>query len=121
MKVIVAESAGFCFGIERAVRTVYEQLKKGKTVYTFGPITHNETVCDELSEKGVRIITDENEIQGISDSIIIIRSHGVTEALYEKLKVTEEKNGNEIIDATCTFVKKIHSQERKGCRFRRHP
>ncbi|MBO4510084.1 MAG: bifunctional 4-hydroxy-3-methylbut-2-enyl diphosphate reductase/30S ribosomal protein S1 [Lachnospiraceae bacterium] len=108
MKVIVAESAGFCFGIERAVRTVYEQLKKGKTVYTFGPITHNETVCDELSEKGVRIITDENEIQGISDSIIIIRSHGVTEALYEKLKVTEEKNGNEIIDATCTFVKKIH-------------
>ena len=108
MKVIVAESAGFCFGIERAVRTVYEQLKKGKTVYTFGPITHNETVCDELSEKGVRIITDENEIQGISDSIIIIRSHGVTEALYEKLKATEEKNGNEIIDATCTFVKKIH-------------
>ena len=108
MKVIVAESAGFCFGIERAVRTVYEQLKKGKTVYTFGPITHNETVCDELSEKGVRIITDENEIQGISDSIIIIRSHGVTEALYEKLKVTEEKNSNEIIDATCTFVKKIH-------------
>ena len=108
MKVIVAESAGFCFGIERAVRTVYEQLQKGRTVYTFGPITHNETVCDELSARGVRIIQNEDEIDDIRDSIIIIRSHGVTEALYNRLKSTEESNGNEIIDATCTFVKKIH-------------
>ncbi len=108
MKVIVAESAGFCFGIERALKTVYEQLGRGKTVYTFGPITHNETVCDELAQKGVRIISDEDELDKIENSIIIIRSHGVTEALFDRLKATEEKNGNEIIDATCTFVKKIH-------------
>ncbi len=108
MKVIVAESAGFCFGIERALKTVYEQLGRGKTVYTFGPITHNETVCDELTQKGVRIISGEDELDKIENSIIIIRSHGVTEALFDRLKATEEKNGNEIIDATCTFVKKIH-------------
>ncbi|MBP5178193.1 MAG: bifunctional 4-hydroxy-3-methylbut-2-enyl diphosphate reductase/30S ribosomal protein S1 [Lachnospiraceae bacterium] len=108
MKVIVAESAGFCFGIERALKTVYEQLGRGKTVYTFGPITHNETVCDELAQKGVRIISGEDELDKIENSIIIIRSHGVTEALFDRLKATEEKNGNEIIDATCTFVKKIH-------------
>ena len=108
MKVIVAESAGFCFGIERALKTVYEQLGSGKTVYTFGPITHNETVCDELAQKGVRIISGEDELDKIENSIIIIRSHGVTEALFDRLKATEEKNGNEIIDATCTFVKKIH-------------
>ena len=108
MKVIVAESAGFCFGIERALKTVYEQLGRGKTVYTFGPITHNETVCDELAQKGVRIISGEDELDKIEKSIIIIRSHGVTEALFDRLKATEEKNGNEIIDATCTFVKKIH-------------
>ena len=108
MKVIVAESAGFCFGIERALKTVYEQLGRGKTVYTFGPITHNETVCDELAQKGVRIISGEDELDKIENSIIIIISHGVTEALFDRLKATEEKNGNEIIDATCTFVKKIH-------------
>ena len=108
MKVIVAESAGFCFGIERALKTVYEQLGRGKNVYTFGPITHNETVCDELAQKGVRIISGEDELDKIENSIIIIRSHGVTEALFDRLKATEEKNGNEIIDATCTFVKKIH-------------
>ena len=100
MKVIVAESAGFCFGIERALKTVYEQLDRGKTVYTFGPITHNETVCDELAQKGVRIISGEDELDKIEKSIIIIRSHGVTEALFDRLKATEEKNGNEIIDAT---------------------
>ena len=108
MIVKVAESAGFCFGIERAVRTVYEQLEKNKPVYTYGPITHNETVCDDLAAKGVRIISGEDEIDNISGAIIIIRSHGVTRRIYEKLKKTELGRGNEIVDATCTFVKKIH-------------
>ena len=79
MTVKVAESAGFCFGIECAVRTVYEQLEKKVPVYTFGPITHNEIVCSELEEKGVRIINDVSEAADIHDSIIIIRSHGVSE------------------------------------------
>ena len=108
MTVKVAESAGFCFGIERAVKTVYEQLKKQKPVYTFGPITHNETVCDELAARGVKIINDAGEIADIKNSVIIIRSHGVTEELYRFLNESALKNGNEIIDATCTFVKKIH-------------
>ena len=109
MIVRVAESAGFCFGIERALKTVYEQLETGKQVYTYGPITHNETVCDELEQKGVRILNTPEEIDGISNSIIIIRSHGVPADLYERLKASE-KNGNSIIDATCTFVKKIHKK-----------
>ena len=108
MIVKVAESAGFCFGIERALRKVHEQLSKGKPVYTYGPITHNETVCDELAGKGVRIIQDEYGIMTIRNSIIVIRSHGVPRPLYEKLISTEALNGNEIIDATCIFVKKIH-------------
>ena len=100
MIVKVAESAGFCFGIERAVRTVYEQLEKNKPVYTYGPITHNETVCDDLAAKGVRIISGEDEIDNISGAIIIIRSHGVTRRIYEKLKETELGRGNEIVDTT---------------------
>lgn len=108
MIVRVAESAGFCFGIERAVKTVYEQLDGGKNVYTFGPITHNETVCGELEEKGVHILNDISEVDGIKDSVIIIRSHGVSRDIYDRLKETEQSGSNTIIDATCTFVKKIH-------------
>ena len=108
MTVRVAESAGFCFGIERAVKTVYEQLETGRQVYTFGPITHNENVCDELQKKGVKILQDPSDIKNIRDSVIIIRSHGVTAEIYNLLKASEADNNNRIIDATCTFVKKIH-------------
>ena len=110
MEIKVAENAGFCFGIERALKTVYEQLGHDRPVYTFGPITHNETVCEELGSKGVKIIKEEDEIEKIMDSVIIIRSHGVTKEIYERLKKSEETNGNVIIDATCTFVKKIHNK-----------
>lgn len=109
MEVRVADSAGFCFGIERALQTVNEQLVKGKRVYTLGPITHNDQVCEELAEKGVQIIESAEEALNIHDSIIIIRSHGVTKAVYDTLMHTQETNGNEIIDATCTFVKRIHN------------
>ena len=108
MIIKVAENAGFCFGIERALNTVYQELKKSRPVYTYGPITHNETVCDELEKKGVRIIESTDEVEKISNSAIIIRSHGLPRDIYQKLKKTEETSGNEIVDATCTFVKKIH-------------
>ena len=108
MTVRVAESAGFCFGIECAVKTVYEQLEKKIPVYTFGPITHNEIVCSELEDKGVRIINDVSEADGISDSVIIIRSHGVSREAYLRLKETEEGRHNTIIDSTCPFVGRIH-------------
>ncbi len=109
MEVRIAESAGFCFGIERALKTVNEQLGKGRNVYTLGPITHNDQVCDELAGKGVRILENIDEAEKIHDSIIIIRSHGVSREVYERLLKTEETGGNEIIDATCTFVKRIHN------------
>lgn len=108
MIIKVAKSAGFCVGIERALKIVNGQLEKGKNVYTLGPITHNEQVCGELEEKGVRIINDVSEADEIKDSIIIIRSHGVPEETYNRLKRTEETNGNLIVDATCGFVKRIH-------------
>ena len=108
MTVRVAESAGFCFGIECAVKTVYEQIGTGSPVYTYGPITHNEIVCGELEEKGVKILHSIPEAEDIKDSIIIIRSHGVDKKTFDALKSTEESRNNRIIDATCPFVGRIH-------------
>lgn len=107
MKVIVAKSAGFCFGVKRAVDKVYEQIesnKEHKTIYTFGPIIHNEEVVKDLESKGVKVINTIDELKEIKDGIIIIRSHGTTKEVYD---IIEE---NELIleDATCPFVKKIH-------------
>ncbi len=105
MEVVVAEHAGFCFGVTKAVETVYDQIKQGKTnIYTFGPIIHNETVVGDLEKKGVKVIEDPDELSGIKEGTIIIRSHGVTREVHEKLMET----GLEIIDATCPFVKRIH-------------
>ena len=108
MTVRVAESAGFCFGIECAVKTVYEQIGTGSPVYTYGPITHNEIVCGELEEKGVKILHGIAEADDIKDSTIIIRSHGVDKKTFDALKSTEESHNNKIIDATCPFVGRIH-------------
>ena len=116
MKVLVAESAGFCFGVERAVNTVYEQIKnhQGEKIYTLGPIIHNEEVVKELAQLGVEILRNEDEIQSIHEGVVIIRSHGVTKAVYEQI----ENQGLTVIDATCPFVKKIHriaqEQSEKG-------
>ena len=105
MSVIVAKTAGFCFGVKRAVDQVYEQLKRtDKPIYTFGPIIHNEEVVRDLENKGVTVINSEEELNDIKDSIVVIRSHGVGRSIYEALK----RNGNEIIDATCPYVRKIH-------------
>ncbi len=105
MEVIVAEHAGFCFGVTKAVETVYEQIEKGKkNIYTFGPIIHNEIVVGDLQKKGVRVIEDISKLAGITDGIVVIRSHGVTKEIHQKLMDT----GLEIIDATCPFVKRIH-------------
>ena len=105
MEVIVAEHAGFCFGVTKAVETVYEQIDKGKkNIYTFGPIIHNEIVVGDLQKKGVRVIEDVSELEGLTEGIVVIRSHGVTKEIHQKLMDT----GLEIIDATCPFVKRIH-------------
>ena len=105
MDVTVAKTAGFCFGVKRAVEKVYEQIEKGKTpIYTFGPIIHNEEVVRDLEERGVKVLETAEELRQLTDGVVVIRSHGVGKDIYDIL----EKNGFEIIDATCPFVKKIH-------------
>ena len=105
MEVIVAKTAGFCFGVKRAVEQVYEQIEKAeRPVYTFGPIIHNEQVVEDLAQKGVRVIDTEEELETVCDAIVIIRSHGVGKHIYDLL----ERNGVTVVDATCPFVKKIH-------------
>ena len=106
MEVIRAKSAGFCFGVKRAVDTVYEEAEKrpGTAIYTYGPIIHNEEVVKDLREKGVRVIQSEEELEELTEGLVIIRSHGVPERLCRKL----EEKGIEYVDATCPFVKRIH-------------
>ena len=117
MEVIVAKTAGFCFGVKRAVEQVYEQIAQARQqVYTYGPIIHNETVVKDLEEKGVRVLNTEAELKALKEGIVIIRSHGVGRRIYEILK----ERGITVVDATCPFVKKIHrivsEQEEKGRR-----
>ena len=104
MNVTVAKSAGFCFGVKRAVDQVYEQIKTGKKIYTFGPIIHNENVVEDLEKKGVRVIDNVDELATLTEGSVVIRSHGVSKDVYELI----QKQGLEIVDATCPFVKKIH-------------
>ena len=102
-EVILAKSAGFCFGVQRAMDTVYAEADK-ENVYTYGPIIHNTEVVNELESKGVKAVNDISEIPEPEKSIVIIRSHGVSKAVYESIK----NSGAKIVDATCPFVLKIH-------------
>ena len=114
MEVIVAKTAGFCFGVERAVNKVYEQIEKtSQPIYTYGPIIHNEEVVKDLEAKGVKLIADRKELEALTEGegVIIIRSHGVSREVYEK----KEKKGLTIVDATCPFVKKIHRLVEREC------
>ena len=104
MEIRLAESAGFCFGVKRAVDKVYEQIETGKTIYTYGPIIHNEEVVKDLEEKGVRVIETKEELEQLTEGTVVIRSHGVSKDIYDIL----EQKGLECIDATCPFVKRIH-------------
>ena len=104
MEVTVAKTAGFCFGVKRAVEQVEEQVKKGGKVYTYGPIIHNEEVIKSFEKKGVGILYPEDAWNSVEKGTIVIRSHGVTRAEQETMKA----NGFAIVDATCPFVKKIH-------------
>ena len=104
MEIILAKTAGFCFGVKRAVDQVYEQLKQNKPIYTYGPIIHNEEVVNDLIDKGVSIIETEEELAALKDGVVVIRSHGVPERIITLLK----EKGLEYIDMTCPFVKRIH-------------
>ena len=102
MSVRLAKSAGFCFGVSRAVELVEQAALSGKKVATLGPIIHNRHVVDKFRKLGVRVIEQPEEAE--PGETVIIRSHGVSKAVY--LKLAEQ--GVEIIDATCPFVKRIH-------------
>lgn len=102
MSVKVAKSAGFCFGVSRAVELVEKTAKAGKQVVTLGPIIHNRHVVDKFRALGVEVIASPEQAE--PGQTVIIRSHGVARKVYEQL----EQQGVEIIDATCPFVKRIH-------------
>ena len=104
MEVLLADTAGFCFGVKRAVEQVYEQINTGKKIYTYGPIIHNESVVEDLEKKGVTVIDSVDELKGLKKGSVIIRSHGVSKDIYDLII----KQGLECVDATCPFVKKIH-------------
>ena len=118
MNIILAKSAGFCFGVKRAVETVYKEADKNQTpIYTFGPIIHNEEVVADLEKKGVQVIHSTDELKGRPKGTVIIRSHGVERKIYDEIKAL----GFEIVDATCPFVKRIHKivaeESKKGSRI----
>jgi len=105
MKVELAKSAGFCFGVEKAVNTVYEEAKKNDDiVYTLGPIIHNEEVVKDMKKRGVEAVAIE-DLHSMPKGTVIIRSHGVSKEIYNYVK----ESGHRVVDATCPFVKKIHA------------
>ncbi|MCR4597877.1 MAG: 4-hydroxy-3-methylbut-2-enyl diphosphate reductase [Acetatifactor sp.] len=115
MNVELAKCAGFCFGVKRAVDTVQEQLKTGKTIYTYGPIVHNEEVVRELEEQGVRVLNSKEELLALEareNTAVVIRAHGVPKEICDIL----EQKGIECVDATCPFVKRIHRIVEEGSR-----
>lgn len=101
-KFFVAKTAGFCFGVDRAVKIVYNNLDNRNKVVTLGPIIHNKNVVEDLQRKGVFAINSASEAK--PDMTVIIRSHGVAQSVYDELS----KIGAEVIDATCPFVSRIH-------------
>ena len=105
MKVKVAETAGFCFGVKRAVNKVYELIDtEQKPIFTLGPIIHNEGVVADLEARGVHVIAEadlDSPDDTLQNGTVVIRSHGVGKPIYDKVK---EKN----VDVTCPFVLKIH-------------
>ena len=110
MQVTVAKTAGFCFGVRRAVDMTYQEADPDKTVFTLGPIIHNEAVVEDLEKKGVHAADSFDEIPDGPDTTVVIRSHGVGRAAYEELA----RKGVRVVDATCPFVGRIHETVRKA-------
>lgn len=98
----LAKTAGFCFGVSRAIKMVWGLVDEGKKVCTLGPIIHNTQVVNELEKHGVRIVDSPEEV--LPSETVVIRSHGVGKDIYERI----EQLSLDIVDATCPFVAKIH-------------
>ncbi len=100
-KICTAKTAGFCFGVDRAVKIVYNKLDNRNNVVTLGPIIHNRNVVEDLEARGCKAV-ELSEVR--KEHTVIIRSHGVGQAVYDKLN----EIGAEVVDATCPFVERIH-------------
>ncbi len=105
MEVVLAKASGFCFGVKRAVDTVYEQAEKSGLIYTYGDIVHNKEVVKDLEERGVKVIESRRELEELQSGKVIIRAHGVAKDICDLI----DAKGLECIDATCPFVKRIHN------------
>ena len=112
MEVKLAKTAGFCFGVKRAVDTVYKEAEKNnETIYTFGPIIHYEQVVEDLEKNGVFVVNTTTELKALKPgTTVIVRSHGVGKSIYDLM----DECGLNIVDATCPFVKKIHRIVERG-------
>jgi 4-hydroxy-3-methylbut-2-enyl diphosphate reductase len=112
VKAIVAEGAGFCFGVKRALKIAFEAARGGDgTVVTLGPIIHNPQVVARLEEEGLRVVKDLDEVDG---GTLVVRSHGLPRSVLDEAKA----KGMTIVDATCPFVKQAQERaaqlEREG-------
>ena len=106
-RIEIADKAGFCFGVDRAVKIVYNIIENGGKAVTYGEIIHNETVVNELKSRGVNVINSPEEIEKLENTSVVIRSHGVGRDIYELLEA-RKPFGVEVCDGTCPFVARIH-------------
>ena len=103
LRITLAKTAGFCFGVDRAVNMAYEVAETGRSAVMLGELIHNAFVTEQLEKKGLSVIS--SPIQAQNGQTVIIRAHGVGREVYEQL----EAAGAEVCDATCPFVRKIHN------------
>ena len=103
--ITLAKTAGFCFGVDRAIKLIEKLLSEGKKVATLGPIIHNPQVIEDFKNRGVDIVEHPSEVK--NGAVLVLRTHGVTEDVLEEVK----NSGVEFIDAACPFVNKIHKNQ----------
>ena len=115
MNILLAKTAGFCYGVNRAVDLVEEAIASGKPTVTLGPIAHNRHLVGRFDAQGVRVVTTLDEIP--AGSTVVIRSHGIPRRIYEALQNMDV----EVIDATCPSVKRIHGLVAKAEKAGRQP
>ncbi len=105
MKIILAKSAGFCFGVRRAITMAFEAAEQHPKISSLGPIIHSPQMVRKLEEKGVQVV---NEVEQLTEGAVIIRSHGVTADELGRLASRDLQ----VVDATCPFVKKAQEHAR---------
>ena len=100
VKITIAKSAGFCFGVKRAIDLAQDIASKNKEVYTFGPLIHNPQEVERLEKENIKVIEDFSKIK---EGVLVLRTHGIPLDIYENLS---KKENIKIVDAACPFVKK---------------